>query len=801
MITVASGGAASGDEAQLDLRLAPPAGAAWLAAALALAAPARLVLPAATITAVSSVTLLLLAHHNPLTRTLAAALGCAAVSALIATAHAADLHRGPLPALAREHAQATIELTITSDPRLYRSAHGPPLLLFDGRANRVTSAGSVTRVRNPVLLLAHGSPRDWLSVLPSTQLTVTARVAPPSGPGDSVAAVLHIRKPPHITGPPTTLQRFAGRLRTGLRRATEGLPGDARALLPGLVIGDTSRIPPELTQAFQATDLTHLLSVSGANLTIILALLIGPTGRAIRVERGGLAPRLGIPLRLTAALGALLTAAFVILCRPQPSVLRAAACGLIALLAIGTGRNRAGLPALLAAVFFLILLDPLLARSYGFLLSVLATGALITLVPRWGAALQRHHVPGRLAQPLAAAAAAQAVCSPVIVLFAARVSLVGIACNLLAEFAVAPATVLGFAALALAPFAMPVAKPLAWLASWPTSWIATIARTGSALPGAQAHWPGGWIGALLLTALTLAAILLGRHLPYRRAIGAALAVLLILTILRPNPLTYLVTGWPPSGWKLVACDVGQGDALVLSAGKATAVVVDTGPDPALIDRCLRDLGVTRIPLLVLTHFHADHVGGLSGALRGRTIGAIQITKAANPPGEREMVIRRSVSARIPLLPPVPGERRRIGPLSWDVLGPPGTGFLAGDTNPNDSSVVILARIAGLSVLLLGDLEAEAQQRLLADNPNLPAVDVLKVAHHGSASQDPALLRRLHPRLALISVGRDNSYGHPAARTISTLRSLGTTVLRTDTSGSIAVRGSRKALEAEMSGGS
>nr|MDT0523667.1 ComEC/Rec2 family competence protein [Streptomyces sp. DSM 41633] len=144
-------------------------------------------------------------------------------------------------------------------------------------------------------------------------------------------------------------------------------------------------------------------------LSILLFLLIGPPGSALTSERRGLAPKLGISLRGTALIGGALTLAFIVVCRPEPSVLRAAACGLITRLAIGTGRRRSLIPALAAAVVLLVLYDPWLARSYGFLLSVLATGALLTLAPRWSAALQRRRVPPRLAEVLAAAAAAQAL--------------------------------------------------------------------------------------------------------------------------------------------------------------------------------------------------------------------------------------------------------------------------------------------------------------------------------------------------------------------------------------------------------
>ncbi|OSP32950.1 hypothetical protein B7767_37800, partial [Streptomyces sp. 13-12-16] len=223
--------------------------------------------------------------------------------------------------------------------------------------------------------------------------------------GDRFAAVLRVkgRDGPETVGGPSGPQRLAGRLRAGLREATDGLPADARALLPGLVVGDTARITPELDEAFRETDLTHTLAVSGANFTILLALLLGSPGLAQRAERRGLAPRLGIPLRTTALLGATLSLAFVVVCRPDPSVLRAAACGSVALLALATGRRRSLIPALATAVLLLVLYDPWLARSPGFLLSVLATGALLTLAPRWSAGLRRHGVPPRLAEALAAA--------------------------------------------------------------------------------------------------------------------------------------------------------------------------------------------------------------------------------------------------------------------------------------------------------------------------------------------------------------------------------------------------------------
>jgi competence protein ComEC len=597
-----------------------------------------------------------------------------------------------------------------------------------------------------------------------------------------------------VVGGPSRAQRWAGRLRAGLREATDRLSPDARALLPGLVVGDTSRVTPELDDAFKETDLAHLLAVSGGNFTLLLALFLGPPGLAQRAERRGVAARLGIPLRGTALLGGALMLGFVVVCRPDPSVLRAAACGAIALLALATGRRRSLIPALAAAVLLLVLFDPWLARSYGFLLSVLATGALLTVAPGWSAALRRRRVPPRLAEGLAAAAAAQALCAPVVAVLSARVSLVAVPCNLLAEFAVAPATVLGFAALATAPVAMPVAKWSAWCAGWPTGWIAGIARTGGSLPGNGVDWRADWTGALLLAAVTGGVLFIGRRLLRHPWLAGVCAVVLLLVVVQPPPLPRVLTGWPPPGWRFAMCDVGQGDATVLAAGDGAAVVVDAGPDPALVDRCLTALGVVRIPLLVLTHFHADHVVGLPGVLRGRSVGAIETTGFAEPPEQAAFVRAQAAARHIPVTRAVAGERRRIGGLEWQVLWPPPDPGPSPD-GPNDASVALSVRSAGMTLLLLGDLEPPAQQALLRSpaGAGLGPVDVLKVAHHGSAYQDPELIRRVAPRLALISCGRGNPYGHPAPGTVAALREEGAMVLRTDEDGAIAVVGAGAGL--------
>jgi competence protein ComEC len=265
--------------------------------------------------------------------------------------------------------------------------------------------------------------------------------------------------------------------------------------------------------------------------------------------------------------------------------------------------------------------------------------------------------------------------------------------------------------------------------------------------------------------------------------GCAVLVVVLVRPL-PSPATFagLLPGgsWPPRGWVLVMCDVGQGDALALRTGPGEAVVVDAGPDPDAVDRCLRRLDVTRVPAVVLTHFHADHIDGLPGVLRGRRVAEIEVSPLREPAYGAAQVERQAAEAQVPLRVPAYGERTTVGPVSWQEVGP--SRVYAG--SPNDGSLVLLVRTRGTTVLLTGDVEPPAQSALL--RAGLPPVDVLKVPHHGSRYQDSRLLSGLGARVALVSVGAENDYGHPAESTLDALEGSGTLVRRTDEDGDVAV---------------
>jgi competence protein ComEC len=267
----------------------------------------------------------------------------------------------------------------------------------------------------------------------------------------------------------------------------------------------------------------------------------------------------------------------------------------------------------------------------------------------------------------------------------------------------------------------------------------------------------------------------------RRGITLGSLSLLLVVMLVPLP----TPGWPPAGWVMVACDIGQGDGLVLNAGGGSAVVVDAGPDPDLMDRCLDRLGVRRVPVVLISHFHADHVDGLAGVLDGRQVGLVETSPVAEPDGGARLVRSVAEQSGIEVRAVEYGETTTVGPLRWQVLGPVRATYPGSESPPNDASVVVLVEVRGVRLLLMGDEERPSQADLRRTTTALHA-DVLKVAHHGSSKQDRDLVESMGARLAVISVGVDNDYGHPAPSTLHLLRDAGMHVRRTDLDGDVAV---------------
>ncbi|MGN9910937.1 ComEC/Rec2 family competence protein [Phytohabitans sp. LJ34] len=758
-----------------DLRLAGLAMATWLSALAALYIPVRGAVAAAAAAALAAVAVAVVMRRRALPHgwivasvLLGVVCGSAATAARVATRDAE-----PVAALVREHTRVDAELVVRDDPRPVRSLAGRPqtyLVAAHLRGLRLSgearSADRAIAVRTRVIVLA--SDPQWRDLLPGQRLSATGRLLP-AGRGDLSAAMLSATGPPVRDGQPSWAQRAAGALRAGLQRACEPLPDDPGGLLPGLVVGDTSRLEPAVDDDFRATGMTHLVAVSGANVAIVI-------GAVLLLARWARASPW-----LSAALCAVALAGFVILARPSPSVVRAGAMGAIGLIALASGRPRAAVPALAAAVTVLLVWDPELAGDAGFALSVLATGGLLLLAPRWRDGLRRAGVPAGAAEALAVPAAAQFACGPVVAGLSGTVSLVAVPANLLAVPAIAPATLLGVGAAVVSPVWPAGAEFAAWLGGWPAWWLVTVARFGARVPSGNLPWPDGLSGALLLGALSVAFLIAAR----RRLVRRLTAVVAVAVVIGALPVRLVASGWPPGGWFIAVCSVGQGDMALVPVAPGQAVVIDAGPEPASADQCLRRHGVRAVPLLAVTHFHADHVGGLEGVLRGRSVGTVVTTAWHEPAYGRDLVTRAAAVKRVPVEAATAGWSRMVGRVRVEVVGPPHE-MRGTRSDPNNNSLVVRVSAGGLSVLLAGDAESE-EQRALLDQMGAAGVraDVLKVAHHGSSYQDPEFLDAVDPALALVSVGVDNGYGHPSPAVLGRLARGGARVLRTDVDGDLA----------------
>ena len=570
----------------------------------------------------------------------------------------------------------------------------------------VTDPKKIDRGRISLIVKGEGVPVRVIGVgdelLPSARFKATGRLFESKEP--RVAALFISWKPFQRIEDESYWQRIFGHIRSGLRNASKDSP-----LIPGMVLGDTSLQSVEFRDAMRRSGLTHLTAVSGANFAIVSSFVLYLMQFLFK----------RVPPRLIAT--GFILIAFIGLVRPSPSVLRAAAMAAVVIFAKSHRAKSDSIPALGFAIAIVVLADPWQSRDPGFALSVLATAGLLLIAPRL-------KLPKGFSEPIAATI----LCSPIIVALSGYLSITSIIANVLVAPLVAPVTIIGFVS-ALVPIAAPVLIPIAKI---PANLITKIAYTAANFPVIHMR------SALMIIFFALFLYLTRRYLI------VVLPLLLLLTYLQR---------WPNNDWQIANCDVGQGDALVLKVGAGQAVVIDTGPDPKLMDQCLRSLSIKEIPLLIITHKHADHYGGLTGAVKGRKVGKI-LTYAMR------------------------GELIQVGQMRFEILWPDGAehNFVenGGEGSAiNNQSIIALIRTPDYSLLTTGDAEPDVQALVPVSK-----VDYLKVAHHGSKYQDLNFNRQANPDLAIISVGKGNKYGHPADSTVKLFRHS----VRTDQDGAIAI---------------
>lgn len=685
----------------------------------------------------------------------------------------ADAEAHPLARAAASGGWVTAEVNPTEDPRATASSMGPGQVYFRASVRSVTvgnqhyDAGGAVTVRAPSGL--------WPETLPGQILTIRGKVSVPSRSDLTLAVITTEGGPLEIGGAPW-YQRWAGVVRARFTEVcAQALAPDAAGLLPGLVLGDTSALSPVVKDNFTAAGLSHLTAVSGANIGILLGAVL------LLVRAAALDPRAG------AALAAVTILAFVIVARPSPSVLRAAVMGTIGLLSLVTGRRKQALPALSAAVIVLVIVMPELAVDWGFVLSTTATGALVILAPVWVDALRLRGWPRWLAEMTAVSGAAFAVTAPVVAAMAGTLSVVSIAANLLVAPVIGVLTVLGALVALLALVSAPAAGLLAVAVRPPVWWLLSVADRAAAVPGANLTVPSGLFGALVVLGLVLVSILLLWNRISRWLLGAVLTGLVLALAFHH----VFSGGRLAPGWAMVMCDVGQGDGSVLATGDSRVVVIDVGPDPTSMDRCLNMLGVDDIALVLISHFHADHIAGLDAVLGGREVSAVGVGPMLLPESGFRDVDAAARAHGVPLVGLRAGSTFVLGTVQFDVLGPvlPVPRDVAdADASANDQSLVLMAHTSAGRILLTGDAETAGDASIMRSGIDVRA-DVLKLPHHGSRTTSPAFLEAVRPRLTLVSAGAGNTFGHPHPQVMSELESLGGVVARTDQGGTLAVYGS------------
>ena len=621
---------------------------------------------------------------------------------------------------------------------------------FTVRLLQFTAQDELFNLRTPIRILT----KKQIQLLPGQTISGTATVL--KSKESRVAAFFIVNGVITIQTEPSSWASGLGAIREGLRENSGS--GDAGALIPGMVLGDTSKQSPEFKEAMKRSGLAHLVAVSGANFAIVSTFVLWCMQFVIRRKN----------IRIIAT--AIALTCFIALVRPSPSVLRAAAMAAVLLSAQLGKRGSDSLPALGFAICAVVLGDPWQSRDAGFALSVLATAGLLLLAPLIVEKLPTHKkLAGALAPPIAA----MVFCSPILVSLSGYLSPMSIIANFLAAPAVAIITVLGFIAALVSPFAPWLAQLIIFFIRIPAGFITGIAHWIAAFPVLTIH--NGLLG------FGLVALILAIFFLFKKNWKQSTAVLLIVIF-----ALGWIQRWPAGDWQVAQCDVGQGDSLVVNLGAHRAIVIDVGPDSIAVDKCLKNLGIKEIPLLILSHFHADHVAGLPGLLKGRKLHQVWISNNLEPEPQSRVALNLLRKSQIVTVQK--GLTAQVGEVRLKVLWPEATTRLfeelPGEGSAiNNSSIAVIAQTSDWSLFSAGDLEPPAQHELINF---VGPVDIYKLSHHGSKYQDEGLMKVLSPQIALISVGAKNPYGHPAQESIDSLTRLGTQVFRTDTDGAIAI---------------
>lgn len=578
-------------------------------------------------------------------------------------------------------------------------------------------------------------------------------------------------------GLPGAVDRLRHRL---ARSIAPGLEGERGALVAGVVLGEDEKLSEPLRDDFRASGLYHLLAVSGQNVAYVVF------GVLLFAWLAGLPRRVGHIAALAGVLGYTCAVGW------QPSVVRAGVAGTLASLAWLAARPSDRWYFWLVGAAVLLAVNPYSLLEPGFQLSFAAVAGIFVLVPRIGRRLEGTPLPRVLREVVSVSLACGLVTAPILWIQFGSIPVYSILANALAFPVVAPLLGLALVCAALDPVLPSAALALAWVNGWLAAYLAWCARAVGSLPHAEATSLRALLVIVGCAALAWTATRIRPpRAPRLAALGLLAAVLLVAA--RPPVLAGGSAPPPPTGLRVTFIDVGQGDAALLQVPEG-AVLVDQGTPEAEVADELSALGIRRLDALVLTHPQRDHVGGAAEVLERVDVGFVLDPGLASTSEERDEALSAAAERDVPVVTAGAGRRYRLGRLELQILWPDGPGPPGGD--PNDRAIVLLATYGATDVLLTADAESHVLLPL-----RLAEVEVLKVPHHGSADERlPALLDETRPRVAVISVGRSNSYGHPAPSTIAALDAeAGVAVYRTDRDGDVVVESDGSRLTVRVGG--
>jgi len=649
--------------------------------------------------------------------------------------------------------EVTLIVRVQSDPHLTRDrVLGSRLVKgkesFLAEAERIWINNHQFSLHIPVRVLM--AERE---IAVGDQLTVSGRLAKTRE--RRVASLIVVREILEIRKSQSQITSRINNLRNKFIDLAKRSSHPGAALIPGIVIGDTRLESQQLIDSMRQAGLAHLTAVSGANFAIVTSFVLWLSSWILRVKG------------LRAGFAAIFVLFFGELVRPTPSVLRAAVMALVIIVARASGSRSTSATSLACAITVVLIADPFQAFDPGFILSVLATAGLIFLAPWLQIGLEKFLIPV-IAEGIAISSAATIVCSPYLIYLSGGISLGTIFFNSLVAPVIAPLTIMGFLSMIALPLLPSLSGALFTSAQPMAGWIIRVASLHTAVPQ---------ISLDPKVALVAISLLFVAALSNRRIMCGLVAIFIVLILLSRSSIP--IFGGRISDWEVAQCDVGQGDALLVNIGLGSAILLDAGPDPKLLRNCLKEFSVKKLPLVVLSHNHADHFQGLATPF-DIPIGEVWIGNEGDfsPPTAHRIHIARR------------GDQLKLGKVRiqilWPITGAESFTSIAGDgSEENNRSIVALIDIDGISLLVTGDIEPAAQNRITQLEP-LSGISLLKVPHHGSKYQDQLFLHRISPRVALISVGGGNSYGHPSISTINTLNSNGARVFRTDKDGAVAI---------------